>query len=155
VRKRNLISKPSLPLSVRICLALSVSVANYSADRGDVNGEANIRSYGWCSDWPSGSTWIPPLLQSTDLDEVGFGTNESAFNEPEIDQKINEVFEMPAEEQAAAWQALEEEIMEKYLPVIPRYYGGVAHAHGSKIQGHVIDNTLGMPVFKNLWVSQG
>ena len=133
---------------------IPTTVANYSADRGDPKGEANIRSYGWCSDWPSGSTWMPPIFQSTDIDEIGFGTNESAFNEPEVDQKINEVYELPAEEQPAAWQALEEEIMTEYLPVIPRYYGGVAAAHGSKVNGHEIDNTLGMPTFKQIWLSQ-
>jgi peptide/nickel transport system substrate-binding protein len=130
------------------------TVANYSADRGDPKKDVNIRSYGWCSDWPSGATWIPPIFQSTDIDEVGFGTNESAFNEPEVDQKIKDVFGMPAEEQPAAWQALEEEIMTTYLPVIPRYYGGTAQTHGSLVQGHNIDNTLGMPTFKDVWLSQ-
>ena len=84
-----------------------------------------MRSYGWCSDWPSGATWVPPIFQSTDLEEVGFGTNESAFNNPEIDAKIDEVYELPAEEQPAAWNDLEQEIMTTYLPVVPRYYGGV------------------------------
>ena len=41
---------------------------NYVADRDDVNGDINMRSYGWCSDWPSGSTWVPPIFQSTDLE---------------------------------------------------------------------------------------
>ena len=131
------------------------TVANYSADRGDPKKDVNIRSYGWCSDWPSGATWIPPIFQSTDIEEIGFGTNESAFNEPEVDQKINEVFELPAEEQPAAWQALEEEIMTEYLPVIPRYFGGVALSHGSKVNGMNIDNTLGMPTFKDIYLSQG
>ena len=81
-----------------------------------------MRSYGWCSDWPSGATWVPPIFQSTDLEEVGFGTNESAFNNPEIDAKINAVFELPAEEQPKAWNDLEQEIMTTYLPVVPRYY---------------------------------
>lgn len=133
---------------------IPTTVANFSADRGDPKGESNMRSYGWCSDWPSGSTWIPPIFQSTDIDEIGFGTNESAFNEPEIDQKIEEVYEMPAEEQPAAWQALEEEIMNEYLPVVPRFYTGAAQTHGSKVNGHEIDNTLGMPTFKQIWLSQ-
>jgi peptide/nickel transport system substrate-binding protein len=64
------------------------------------------------------------------------------------------VFELPADEQPAAWQALEEEIMNEYLPVIPRYFGGVALSHGSQVQGMNIDNTLGMPTFKDLWLTQ-
>jgi peptide/nickel transport system substrate-binding protein len=130
------------------------TVANYSADRDNPKGPVNIRSYGWCSDWPSGATWIPPIFQSTDIAEVGFGTNESAFNEPEIDQKINDVFELDASEQPAAWQSLEEEIMNTYLPVVPRYYTGTAQTHGSKVHGHFIDNTLGTPTFRNIWLEQ-
>lgn len=129
------------------------TTANYSADRGDVDGDINIRSYGWCSDWPSGATWIPPIFQSTDLEEVGFGTNESAFSEPEIDAEIEAVFDLPLEEQPAAWAELDERIMTEFLPVIPRFYTGVAQAHGSRIQGHENDNTLGMPTFKQIWIA--
>jgi peptide/nickel transport system substrate-binding protein len=130
------------------------TTANLVADRDNPKGDINMRSYGWCSDWPSGATWIPPIFQSTDIDEVGFGTNEAAFNEPEIDQKIEDVFSLPAEEQPAAWQALDEEVMKEYLPVIPRYYTGVAQAHGSKVNGHENDNTLGAPTFRDIWLAQ-
>jgi peptide/nickel transport system substrate-binding protein len=133
---------------------IPTTVANYSADRDNPKGPQNIRSYGWCSDWPSGATWIPPIFQSTDIEEVGLGTNEAAFNEPEIDQKINDVFAMDAADQPAAWQSLEEEIMNTYLPVIPRFYGGTVQAHGSKVHGDNIDNTLGMPTFRDIWLEQ-
>jgi len=131
------------------------TIAKYVADRDDVNGDINIRSYGWCSDWPSGSTWVPPIFQSTNLDEVGFGTNEAAFNNPEIDAKIDAVFELPADEQPKAWNDLEKEIMTTYLPVVPRYYGGVVQMHGSQVEGMAIDNTLGMPSFRDIWVNAG
>jgi peptide/nickel transport system substrate-binding protein len=131
------------------------TIANLVADRDDVNGDINLRSYGWCSDWPSGATWVPTIFQSTDLNEVGFGTNESAFNNPEIDAKIEAVYELPADEQPAAWNDLEQEIMTTYLPVVPRYYTGVAQMHGSQIEGHFIDNTLGTPTFRDLWVNAG
>jgi len=133
---------------------IPTTVANYSADRDNPDGPQNIRSYGWCSDWPSGATWIPPIFQSTDIAEVGLGTNEAAFNEPAIDQKINDVYAMDAADQPAAWQSLEEEIMTKYLPVIPRFYGGTVQAHGSKVHGDNIDNTLGMPTFRDIWLEQ-
>ena len=133
---------------------VATTEAKFVEDRDDPKSDINLRTYGWCSDWPSGATWMPPIFQSTDIDEVGFGTNLAGFNEPEVDQKINAVFDLPAEEQPAAWQELEQEIMTEYLPVIPQYYTGVAQAHGSKINGHFNDNTLGMPTFKKIWVSQ-
>ena len=45
--------------------------------------------------------------------------------------------------------------MTTYLPVVPRYYTGVAQMHGSQIEGHFIDNTLGTPTFRDLWVNAG
>jgi peptide/nickel transport system substrate-binding protein len=120
------------------------------------DSEVNVRSgMGWCQDWPSGSTWIPPVFQSVDIEELGqFGTNYAAFSEPEVDRKIEEVFELPAEEQADAWGALEEEIMTKYLPIIPYFHSGVVVAHGSKIEGYEIDNNLGQPAYKDIWVAE-
>ena len=133
---------------------LPTTADDYATDRSDPDGEANLRAYAWHSDWPSGASWIPPVFQSTEVDEVGFGINEAAFVEPEVDEKINEVFELPAEVRPSAWQALEEEVMTTYLPVIPRYYGGVAAAHGSKVRGHEIDSTTGLPTFKRIWLAR-
>jgi len=45
--------------------------------------------------------------------------------------------------------------MTTYLPVVPRYYGGVVQMHGSQIEGMAIDNTLGMPSFRDIWVNAG
>ena len=133
---------------------LPTTADDFAADRGDPDGPANLRAYAWHSDWPSGASWIPPVFQSTEVDEVGFGINEAAFAEPEVDEEINEVFELPSEVRPSAWQALEEKVMTTYLPVIPRYYGGVAAAHGSKVKGHEIDSTTGLPTFKRLWLAR-
>jgi len=40
------------------------------------------------------------------------------------------------------------------LETLGYYYTGIAQAHGSKIQGDNDDNTLGMPTWKDMWVSQ-
>lgn len=134
--------------------AVPTTEANYVADRDDPKKDINWRPYGWCSDWPSGATWLPPIFQSTDIDEVGFGTNIAAFNEPTVDQKIEDAFALPADEQPAEWNKLDEEVMTEYLPVVPQWYTGVAMAHGSRINGHANDNTLGAPTFRDIWVSQ-
>ena len=42
---------------------------------------------------------------------------------------------------------------QKYFPLFTTYYAGIAQAHGSKIQGDNDDNTLGMPTWKDIWVS--
>jgi peptide/nickel transport system substrate-binding protein len=61
---------------------------------------------------------------------------------------------LPLDKQAAAWNSLDKEIATKYFPLFPTYYTGIAQAHGSKIMGDNDDNTLGMPTWKNIWISQ-
>jgi len=119
----------------------------------NVNAPINLRSVGWCSDWPSGSSWIPPEFQSTNIEKDGFGTNYEAFNQPSVDDRINEIQLLPIDEQAAAWNDLEKTLMLKYYPVVPTGYGSVAMAHGSRVMEMHNDPTFAMPVFKDLWLS--
>ena len=129
--------------------------ADYVTHRDNTSEPINLRSSGWCSDWPSGATWIPPLLQSTNVDKTkSFGANYAAFSNKGVDNQINAIQKLPLDQQAAAWNALDKNIEQKYFPLIMFYYGGIAEAHGSRIQGFEDDNTLGMPTFKDMWVSQ-
>ena len=127
--------------------------AKYTEARDDVDSEVNLRSAGWIADWPSGSTWIPIWFGCTDLEKVGFGFNYSAFCEEDIEQKIEDTYNAPPDEQQAMWSELDKEVMTTYLPVIPTYYQGVAQIHGSRVQGHMIDTSIGMPTWRNIWVS--
>jgi len=133
---------------------VATTEAQYTADRDNPNKDINLRAAGWCSDWPSGSTWIPPNFQSTDIKNVGLGTNFEAFSEPSIDAKIKDAMKAPTSDQPKLWNDLDQEIATKYFPVIPQWYTGIAQAHGSKIQGHNDDTTLGQPTYKDIWVSQ-
>jgi peptide/nickel transport system substrate-binding protein len=130
------------------------TTANYPAERDNVDAPINVRSAGWCSDWPSGSTWLPTNYGSTNPDKTkSLGTNFEAFQNAKVDQQMNAIQTMPLDKQAAAWNALDKQIMQKYFPLFPTYYTGIAQAHGSKINGDFDDNTLGMPTWKNIWVS--
>jgi peptide/nickel transport system substrate-binding protein len=130
------------------------TTANYTGERDNVNAPINVRSAGWCSDWPSGSTWIPNIYGSTNIAKThSFGTNYSAFSNKSVDTQIGAIQSLPLDKQPAAWDALDKKIAQKYFPLFPTYYTGVAMAHGSKINGMYDDNTLGMPTWKNMWVS--
>jgi len=133
---------------------VATTEAQYTAARDDINSPVNFRNAGWCSDWPSGASWFPVILKSSDMKTEGFGQNYSAFSEPSVDAKIKEIQTLPLKDQPAAWNDLDKMIMEKYLPIFPQYYGGVAQAHGSRIHGHFDDNVLGMPTYKSIWISQ-
>ncbi|HEX3929341.1 MAG TPA: ABC transporter substrate-binding protein, partial [Nocardioides sp.] len=131
------------------------TTANYTAARDNTSEDINVRSAGWCSDWPSGSTWMPPVLGSTNPDQShSFGSNYSAFGNKKADQRMDAIQRMPLADQAAAWNALDKQIATKYFPLFTTYYTGIAEAHGSKIMGDNDDNTVGMPTWKDMWVSQ-
>jgi peptide/nickel transport system substrate-binding protein len=131
------------------------TIANYVADRDNTKKDINVRSAGWCSDWPSGATWLPTVLGSTHPDQTNsFGTNYSAFGNKSMDSKMDSIQTLPLDQQAAAWNNLDKEIAQKYFPLFPTYYTGIAQAHGSKIQGDFDNNTVGMPTWQNIWVSQ-
>jgi peptide/nickel transport system substrate-binding protein len=131
------------------------TTANYSAARDNTAEDINVRSAGWCSDWPSGSTWMPPVLGSTNPDKShSFGANYSAFSNKASDSQMDAIQRMPLDKQADAWNALDKQIATKYFPLFTTYYTGIAQAHGSKIQGDFDDNTLGMPTWKNMWITQ-
>jgi peptide/nickel transport system substrate-binding protein len=131
------------------------TTANYVVARDNVNEDINVRSAGWCSDWPSGSTWLPTLFGSTDIAKSNsFGTNYTAFSNKSVDNQMDAIQRMPLDQQADAWNALDKQIATKYFPLFTTYYTGVAQAHGSKIQGDFDDTTIGMPTWKNIWVSQ-
>ncbi|HEY2877977.1 ABC transporter substrate-binding protein [Nocardioides sp.] len=131
------------------------TTANYPAARDNTSEDINVRSAGWCSDWPSGSTWLPTVLGSTDPDKShSFGANFSAFGNKAADNQMNAIQTMPLEKQADAWNALDKQIATKYFPLFTTYYTGIAQAHGSKIMGDNDDNTLGMPTWKDIWVNQ-
>ncbi len=129
------------------------TVADFSTERSNPNNDKiNVRNAGWCSDWPSGGSWFPPVLGSTNLEEEGLGANYAVFSEAAVDKKIDEILLMPTEDQPAAWNDLDKEIAEKYFPLFVVGYGGVAMAHGSNIVGSNVDTTLGMPTWKDMWV---
>jgi peptide/nickel transport system substrate-binding protein len=131
------------------------TTANYTTARDDTSEDINVRSAGWCSDWPSGSTWMPPVLGSTNPDTShSFGSNYAAFSNKAADNKMNAIQQLPLDQQADAWNALDKQIATRYFPLFTTYYAGIAQAHGSKINGDNDDNTLGMPTWKDMWVSQ-
>ena len=131
------------------------TTANYTTARDNTSEDINVRSAGWCSDWPSGSTWLPTLFANTNPDKThSFGTNYSTFTNKSVQNQMDAIQKMPLAKQADAWNALDKQIATKYFPLFTTYYTGIAQAHGSKINGDNDDNTLGMPTWKDIWVSK-
>lgn len=113
-----------------------------------INKTLNVRGVNWCSDWPSALTFIPPLLRG------GATYNTAQFDEPAINDKMDAIPTMPADQQAAAWGDLDEEIGTKYFPIIPTAYRNDLFTFGSKIGYPSGDGSIGAPYYKGLYVMQ-
>jgi peptide/nickel transport system substrate-binding protein len=103
---------------------------------------------GWCSDWPSGASWIPPIFGPTG------GANYANFNNKSVNARMLAINKLPIAQQPNAWGQLDKEIGQKYFPEFVTGYGGVAFLHGSKIGGMYDDTVFGMPTWKNMYVIQ-
>jgi peptide/nickel transport system substrate-binding protein len=130
----------------------TTSANGYTDYTSNPKADVNIRSIGWCSDWPSGSSWMPPEFQTTDIATSGFGSNFEAFSEKAVDDRISAIQLLPLDQQAAAWNALDKEIQTTYFPVVVTGYGGVAMMRGSKVHKAYDDTTFGNFTWKDMWI---
>lgn len=113
-----------------------------------INQKLNLRAVNWCSDWPSASTMLPPLIQG------GQPYNTAYFAETEVDDRIKEIATLPLEDQAGAWGDLDEMIGTEYFPIIPTAYRNDLFGAGSKIGGFSGDAAMSAIYYKDLYVTQ-
>ena len=112
------------------------------------NKKLNLRGVNWCSDWPAGSTMVPPLLKG------GAVYNTAFFDEPAINDEMDAIASLPLEEQADAWGALDEKIMTEYFPIIPTAFRNDLFVFGESIGNPTGDGSIGAPNYKDLFVIQ-
>jgi peptide/nickel transport system substrate-binding protein len=106
---------------------------------------------GWCSDWPSGTSWFPVLFRS---DAIGLGNSIGDLSDPKLDTEIDKVSAMEPNQQLKEWSKIDRNIMENYLPLLPLYYSASDFPVGKNI-GHAInDVTQGMPEFTSIYLKQ-
>jgi len=103
---------------------------------------------GWCSDWPTGGSWIPVLFKSQSIDD---GSSWGMLKDPSLDTQIDNVAKLPASESTPKWGELDKQIMGLYV-ALPQYYGKMAVVIGTKIGGTEGDPTMGLPLFTNMFV---
>ena len=121
----------------------------------DPKADINIRSSGWCLDWPSGGTVFPAILDGRLIAQTPTAApNKSFLNEEKVNTEIDRISALPADQQPAEWSALDKTIMTDYLPAMPTYYTKSAYLHGSEIGGAIMDIYAGGPDFTKLFVKQ-
>lgn len=109
----------------------------------------NILGTAWCQDWPSPSTFLPPILKS------GAAYNTGHYSNPDVDKEMNRIATLPIEEQPDAWGELENKIMTEDMPVINTGYYQVIYGVGTDIGGFSNDFTVGgAPNYSTMYVKQ-
>ena len=121
--------------------------------RSDYDSPINVRSSGWCSDWPSGGSWFPAQWDGSLVGLEGM-PNPANFKEADADAKQKEILDRPADEAAAAWGEFDKLIEETYYPAVVTGYSGTAIIRGSKIGGMYNDSVRGMPTLSDMYVTQ-
>jgi peptide/nickel transport system substrate-binding protein len=89
---------------------------------------------GWCPDWASGATFLPPLFEGTQIFEKG-NSNVAQLNDPAINARIAEIRAMTDIEEAnAAWGELDEQVME-LAPAVPLLFEKSVVLVGDNVAG--------------------
>ena len=85
-------------------------------DRTDYKSPINVRSSGWCSDWPSGITWFPAQWAGSLVGLEGM-PNPSNFKQADMDAQQDKILDtMTPEEAAPAWGEFDETMEDEVLP---------------------------------------
>lgn len=134
--------------------AIASTDAKRREQEAEIDSPVNVRSSGWCSDWPTGGSWFPAQWDG-DLVDVEGVPNPSFFNEPEADQRQDKILDDTApEEAAAAWGKFDQYLMETYYPAVNLGYSGTAMIHGSKIGGMANDTLRGVATFAEMYIKK-
>ncbi|TQS45956.1 ABC transporter substrate-binding protein [Cryptosporangium phraense] len=107
---------------------------------------------GWGSDWPGGSTTIPPLFDGRAITPTG-NQNITYMNDDTANQKMDEILALTDQTQAdKQWAALDKDIMTRVVPIVPAIYDKQTTMYGSKIGGIYLSAPYGNSGLNNLYV---
>jgi peptide/nickel transport system substrate-binding protein len=133
---------------------IASTTATIRTDRTDPSSPINVRSSGWCSDWPSGGSWFPAQW-SGDLVGLEGMPNPANFKVKAMDDEQDRILDTLTPDQATkAWGEFDQTMEEKYYPAVVTGYGGVAMIHGSKVGGMADDNVRGMPTLARMYITE-
>jgi peptide/nickel transport system substrate-binding protein len=129
---------------------IGVATADLRAKLGDYKAPVNMGQSpsGWCSDWPSGTSWFPVLFQKHSISD---GQSWGMLSDDALDKEITDIANLPTEEAISKWAPLDKKIMEMYV-AIPRYYDKMANVQGTNVGKTSGDPTTGLPVFTSMYL---
>lgn len=128
---------------------IGVATADLRGKASDYDAPVNMdyAPRGWCSDWPSGGSWMPVLFETHSIAD---GQSWGMVKDPALDKEIEDVNNLPTDQSTSKWAALDQKLMAMYI-VLPRYYDKLAVVQGSNLGTTTGDPTMGMPNFLNMY----
>ncbi len=121
------------PLKITVKIN-TIDTATYYEVIGTTSQQHDAAITGWCPDWPSGATFLPPLFDGRNITPKG-NSNLAQLNDPAVNAKITEISELTDVQAAnAAYGELDKQIM-ALAPVVPLLYEKVLMLVGSNIAG--------------------
>jgi len=121
------------PLKINVKLN-AIDVSTYYEVIGTPSQQHDAAITGWCPDWASGATFLPPLFDGRNITAKG-NTNLAQLNDKAVNARMDAIAAMKdVGEQNAAYGALDKQIM-KLAPVVPLVYEKAVSIVGSNIAG--------------------
>jgi peptide/nickel transport system substrate-binding protein len=130
--------------------AIGVPTADLRTKTADYDAPVNLGQAprGWCSDWPTGNSWFPVLFQSHAITD---GNAWGMLSDKTLDAEIEADSQLPSDQSATKWAALDEKIFGMYI-AIPFYYDKMAVLAGTNVGTTQGDATMGMPFFPAMYL---
>lgn len=119
----------------------NIDTSTYYEVIGTPAKQTDMAVTGWCPDWASGATFLPPLFDGRNITTKG-NSNLAQINDKDVNAKIDEIAAMTDVTQAnAAYGELDKQIME-LAPVVPLAYEKLILVNGSNIAGAYQSNSF-------------
>ncbi|MFI7066334.1 ABC transporter substrate-binding protein [Kribbella sp. NPDC050124] len=111
-----------------------IDTSTYYEVIGTPSQQKDMAITGWCPDWPSGATFLPPLFDGRNITAKG-NSNLAQLNDKGVNAKIDEIAKLTDVTAAnKAYGDLDKQIME-LAPVAPLLYEKVLMLVGGNIAG--------------------
>ncbi|PQZ94800.1 peptide ABC transporter substrate-binding protein [Arthrobacter sp. MYb227] len=115
-----------------------IDVSSFYEVIGTTSQQNDMAITGYCPDWASGQTFLPPILHGDSIVPKG-NQNVAQLNDPIINKRMDEIAAMTDVAAAnKAWGELDEQIMKAQAPMVPMVYENVLQLHGSNVDPGVI-----------------
>lgn len=109
-----------------------VDTSKYWQIIGTPSQQTDAAIAGWCPDWPTGATFLPPLFEGSQIFDQG-NSNIAQFDDADVNERMDEIRDMKDVDKAnKAWGDLDKQILQS-APAVPLTWEKAVTVTGSNI----------------------